>query len=157
MNLGLSSVHISDELGSVLISTTRIGRLMDGSNWLLPGHLIGDVTADRVSRTRSEHNYNAKTDFETRRENQDFGRQNNYMSRPPLDLTILGTNTTNGTMSPIYSIQSKTKMTEPTPRTPPTDYPTLPTDLPEQNGKAHVLGDLNPDPSSSDSLPNKYD
>ena len=54
VNLGLSSAHTSDKLGSVSIPTTRIGRPTDGSNWLPPGHIIGEVTADRVRRTRSE-------------------------------------------------------------------------------------------------------
>ena len=43
----------------------------------------------------SEHNYSSKNDFETRRENQDFERQNISMSQPPLDSTPFGTNTTN--------------------------------------------------------------
>ena len=97
MNLGLSSVHTSDELGYIFIPTTIIGRPMIGSNWLPPGHHIGEVTADRVSGTRPEKNYNSKSYFETRRGgvvNQYFGRQNNSMSRPPLDSTPLGTNIT---------------------------------------------------------------
>ena len=142
MNLWLSSVHISDELGSVFIPTTRIRMPTDGSNWLLPGHCIGEVTADRVSSTGSEQNYNTKTDFETRRENQDFGRQNNYMSQPPSDSTPLGTNTTNRTTSPNDLIPVGTKTPEPTPLTRPTGFS-------EKNGKAHVPGDLYPDPSSS--------
>ena len=36
MNLGLSSVHTSDELGSIFIPTNIIGRLTDESNWILP-------------------------------------------------------------------------------------------------------------------------
>ena len=108
-----------------------------------------------MSRTRPEQNYSSKTDFETRRENQDFEHQNNSTSRPPLDSTTLGTNTTNGTMSPIDLITVGTKKAEPTQRTRPTDYPTLPTDLPEQNGKAYVTGDPDPDPSLSESSSNK--
>ena len=54
MNLGLSSVHTLDELGSVFITTTRIVRLTDGSKWILPGHIIDEVTSDRVSRMRPE-------------------------------------------------------------------------------------------------------
>ena len=104
MNLGLSSVHTSDELGFVFIPTTIIGRPTDAFNWLPPGHHIGEVTSDRVIGTRSEKNYNAKTVYETRRVNQDFVRQNNSMSRPPLDSTPLGTNTINGTTSPIDTI-----------------------------------------------------
>ena len=110
---------------------------------------------NRVSRMGSEQNYNAKTDFETRRENQDFGRQNNSMSRPPLDSTPIGTDTNKGKTSPIDLIPVGTKTTEPTPLTPPTYFTTLPTDLTEQNGKSHVPGDPDPDPSLSDPSPKK--
>ena len=67
VNLGLSYVHKSDELGSIFIHTTRIGTPTDASNWLPPGHHIGEVTADIVSRTGLEQYYNAKNHFETRR------------------------------------------------------------------------------------------
>ena len=60
------------------------------------------------------------------------------MSQPTLDSTPLGTNTTNGTTSPIDSIPVK-KTPEPTPLT-------RPTELSEQNGKAHVPGEPYPDP-----------
>ena len=63
VNLGISSVHTSDELGSVFIPATRIGTPMDGSNYLLPGHRIGEVTADIVSRSVSEQYYNANAYF----------------------------------------------------------------------------------------------
>ena len=46
-------------------------------------------------------------------------------------------------------------MPEPTPRTRPLDFPTVPTDLLGQNIKAHVPGDLDPDPSLSDSSSKK--
>ena len=151
VNLGLSSVHTSDELRSVFIPTTIIGRPMDGSNRILSGHRIVEVTADIVSRTRSEQNYSAKTDFETRRENQGFGRQNNSMSRPPLDSTHSCTNINNITTSPIESIPVRKKTPKPTPLTTPTDFPTLTTDLLGQNGKAYVPGDPDPDPLLSDS------
>ena len=117
VNMGIAFVHTSDELGSIFIPATRIGPPTDGSNWLLSSHSIGEVTVDRVSRTASEKDYNAKTDLETRRGNQDFGRQNNSMSRPTLDSTPLGTNTNNGTTSLIASIPVGEKTPEPTPLT----------------------------------------
>ena len=64
------------------------------------------------------------------------------MSPPTLDLTPLGTNMNNGTTSPIESIPVGTKMPDPMPLT-------IPTELPEQNGKAHFPGEPDPDPSSS--------
>ena len=148
VNMGLSSVHISDELGSIFILNTRVRRQTYGSNLILTVHRIGEVTADRVSRTGSEKKYKPKSDFETRRENQDFGHQNNSMSRPPLDLTPLGTNTTNRTTSPIELIPVGTKLPEPTSLTPPTEFS-------EQIGKGHVPGDPYQDPSSSDSSQKK--
>ena len=54
---------------------------------------------------------------------QDFGRQNISMSRPTLDLTPIGKNTTNETISPIDLIPVGTKMPEPTPLTRPTELP----------------------------------
>ena len=108
VNLGLASVHTPDKLGSVFIPTTRIGMQTDGSNWLPTSNCIGEVTLDKVSRTGSEQDYNVKTDFETRRENQNFGRQNKSMSRQFLDSTPLG-GTTNRTTSPIESIPVEKK------------------------------------------------
>ena len=70
------------------------------------------------------------------------------MIRPPLESTPLGMNTTIGTTSPIDFIPVRTKTPEPMPLTPPTDFP-------EQNIKAHVQVDPEPDPSLSDSSLNK--
>ena len=83
-----------------------------------------------MNRTGSDQNYNSKTDFETRRENQDFGRQNNSM--------------TSGTTSPIDLIPVGTKRPEPMTLT-------LPTDFTEQHGKTHIPGEPDPDLSSSES------
>ena len=74
-----------------------------------------------------------KTDFETRRENQDFGRKNNYMIQPTLELTNIGLNMTKGATLPIDSLPIRTKLSEPTTLTQPTCFP-------EQNGKAHIPG-----------------
>ena len=66
MNLGLSPVHASDEFVSFSIPNTRIGSPTDGYNWIPPVRCIGEVIADRMSRTRSDQNCISKTDFETR-------------------------------------------------------------------------------------------
>ena len=63
MDLELLSVHTTDELGSVFIPTNRIILTTHGSNWLPRGHPISEATADRVSGTRTDHNYNFKSDF----------------------------------------------------------------------------------------------
>ena len=83
MDLGLSSADTTDELGSVFATTTRIGLATHGSNWLPRSHFISEGTEYRVSGTKSKHNYNFKSIFETRRDkvvDQDFGRQNDSMS-----------------------------------------------------------------------------
>ena len=101
-------------------------------------HFISEATADRVSRKKAKNQYNFKSEFETRREkvvDQDFGHQNNPMSQPPLELTPLGTNTTNGTTLPSDPISVRTKYPKPM-------SPELPTDSP---------GDPDADPSLSDS------
>ena len=109
MNFGLSSVKTTGELGYVFVPTTRVRRPTNGSNYIPPSHAISEATVDRASKAKAKNHYNFKSDFETRREIQDFGRQNDPMSRPTLDLTPLGTNTTNVTMSPIESIPVQTK------------------------------------------------
>ena len=65
-----------------------------------------------------------------------------------MDSTTIGTNTTNGTMSPIDSLPVGTKIPDPTPLT-------RPKELSEQNGKSHIPDDPDPDPSLSDSSPKK--
>ena len=102
MDFGLLSVKTTYELGFVFIPTTRSRRPTDGSNWILTGQDISEAKADRVSGTKANNHYNFKSEFETRREkmlDQYFGRQNNLMSRPTLESTPLGANTTNGTTS----------------------------------------------------------
>ena len=74
-HFGLLAVNASDELRSFSTPATRFGRTTDGLNWSAPGHVFGEATAVLMSRTRSEQDYSYKNDFETRRENQDFGRQ----------------------------------------------------------------------------------
>ena len=68
MDFGLSSFNITDELGSVFVPTTRIGRLTYGFNWIMPGRDISEATSDRVSRTKSNNHYGFKSEFGTRRE-----------------------------------------------------------------------------------------
>ena len=79
------------------------------------------------------------------------------MSRLPLDLNHFGTNTINGTMSPIESITVRVKVTYPAPLTLLTNSAIRQTDSLEQKGKEQVPTDAESDPSSSDSLSSKYD
>ena len=66
------------------------------------------------------------------------------MSQPPLDSTLIDTNITNGTTSPIDPIPVG-KMPDLTPRTRPTESSTWPTDSSKQKGKAHVPADPDSD------------
>ena len=68
VNFGLSSFNKTDELGSIFVPTTRIGRLTEGYNWLLPGHDISGATADIVIGMEAKNHYNFKSEFETRRD-----------------------------------------------------------------------------------------
>ena len=63
MDFGLSSVDATDELGSVYIPSTRIGRPTDGSNWLPPGHCISEAISDIVSGTKAKNHYSLKSGF----------------------------------------------------------------------------------------------
>ena len=139
--LGVLVVNALDELRSFSTPTTIFKRPTDESNWSAPGHVFGEVTEVGMSWTRSEQNYSYKNDFETRRENQDFGPQNISMSRPPLDSTHFGTNTTNRKTSPIDLIPARTKPPDPMPLTRPTDSPTQPMESSKQKVKSHVPAD----------------
>ena len=132
MDFGLLSVDTTDELRSVFASTTKIGSASHGSECPPRSHSISDVTADRVSRTKAKNHFKKKYEFETRRDklvDQDFGRQNDPMSQPPLESTPLGTNTTHRTTSPSDLIPVGTKPPKLTPLTLPTDQLALPTDI----------------------------
>ena len=120
MYLGILAVNTLYELNPFGTPTTRVRIPTGGSHWYDLVHVFGEVTAVEMSGMGSEQNYSYKTDFETRRENQGFRRQNISMSRLPLDSTPLGINTTNGKTSQIYSIPIGTKMPNPTPQTRPT-------------------------------------
>ena len=77
---------------------------------------------------------------------QNFGRQNDSMSRPPLESTPIGTSTAKGTTLPSDLITVGTKSPEPTPLTLTTDSETLPTAFSNQNVKSHLPVDPDPDP-----------
>ena len=74
MHLELPSVNTQDELRSFGTPANRFRRPTDESIWSAPDHVFVEVTVVGMSRTRSEQSYSYKTDFETRKENQDFGR-----------------------------------------------------------------------------------
>ena len=74
---------------------------MDVYYWYGQGHVFVQDIAVGMSGTRPQQNYSYKTDFENKRINQDFWRQNISMSRLPLESTTIGTDTTNITTSPI--------------------------------------------------------
>ena len=52
MDFGLSPANTPDKIKSIIFPTTRVGRLMNGSNWLRPRHDIEEVTAERVSKKK---------------------------------------------------------------------------------------------------------
>ena len=131
MHFELLAVNAADELRSFGTPTTRVGRPTKESKWSSPGYIFGEVTAAGLSRTTSEKSHSYKTYFVTRRENKDFGRQIISMSRPSLESTPFGTNTTNGTTSIIDLIPVRTKTPDPTPLTRLPDSPTLPKESPE--------------------------
>ena len=124
MELGIPAVNTSGEVNILGTPATRIRRLMDVSHWSALDHVFDEATAVGTSTTRSGQDYSYKTDFQIWRENQDFGRQNNSMSRPPLDSTHIRTNTTSVKMPQLDLIPIGTKNPEPTPQTQPTESST---------------------------------
>ena len=84
-------------------------------------HVFGEAASVRMSAEKSDHDYSYKTNFEIWRENYEFERHNISMSRPPLNSTPIGTNTTNVTMSHLDSTPIGTKNLDTYPLTRPTD------------------------------------
>ena len=113
--LGLLTVNASNEVNIFGTPDTKTRRHTDGNHWYATDHVFGKATAVGMSATRSELDYSYETGFQNWRANQDFGRQNILMSRPPLDSTDIGTNMTNRKTSPIDLIPIGTKMPEPMP------------------------------------------
>ena len=120
MHLGILAVNELAELNPFDAPATSVRRTTDGSNWSAPGNVFGGVILVGIIGMRSEQNYSYKTDFETTRKNQYFGRQNISMSRLPLESTPFGTKMTNVTTSPIDLIPVRTKIPDQTPQTRPT-------------------------------------
>ena len=95
MDMGSSAINTFYEISGLSTPTTRIQRPTDGSHWITPDHIFGEATELVMCAVKSDHDYNFKTEFQIWKENQDFDHQNILMSRPPLNLTPVGTNTKN--------------------------------------------------------------
>ena len=70
-----------------------------------------------MSEEKSDHDYNYKTKFQIGKYNKEFERQNISMSQPPLELTPIGTNTTNTKISHLDSTPVGKKKPYPKPVT----------------------------------------
>ena len=66
-----------------------------------------------MSKAKSDHDYNYKTEFQIWKENKKIERQMFLMSPPPLDLTPIDTNRTNENISHFDSTPIGKKTTEP--------------------------------------------
>ena len=80
MDIRLPSIITLNESSVLGTPYTRIRRPTDGYNWSAPGHVFGGATAVGMSAEKSDNDYNYKTYFEIWRENQEFERQNIFMS-----------------------------------------------------------------------------
>ena len=89
-DLGLSTINALDKSASLWTPTTRVGRPTDVAHGSAPDHICGKVTEVR-DRVSAKSDYSYKNDFEIWRKNQNFERQKNAKSRPPLDSTPVGT------------------------------------------------------------------
>ena len=94
MVLVFSTINALDESSGLVIPATIIQKPMDGSHWSAPNHVFGGTTELGVSEAKSDYDYNYKTEFQIWKENKEFERKKKLMSRPPLDSTHIGTNTT---------------------------------------------------------------
>ena len=57
INFGLTPANTPDKLKSVIVPTTRVGRLTNGSNWLPPKHNIEEVTVEIVGKQKEYRDY----------------------------------------------------------------------------------------------------
>ena len=62
---------------------------------------------------KSDYDYNYKTEFQVWKYNKELECQNILMSRPPLELTPIGTNTPNTKISHLESTPFGTKLPDP--------------------------------------------
>ena len=95
MDLGFSNINVLYERSGLSTPATRIKSPTYGCHCSAPDRVFGESTVVGINSDKSDHDYNYKTEFQILRENQEFERQNVLMSRPPLDLTHIGTNTKN--------------------------------------------------------------
>ena len=61
MDFGLSTAKTPDKVKSIIFPTTRVGSLMNGSNWLPPRHDIEKVTVELVSEVKAYSKCRKKT------------------------------------------------------------------------------------------------
>ena len=73
MNFGLSPANTPGKIKYVIVPTTRVGRLTNGSVWIRHRHDIEEFTAERVSEEKVYSDYILKTYFGTMK---DFEREN---------------------------------------------------------------------------------
>ena len=57
MNFGLTPANTPDKLKSVIVPTTRVERLTNGSDWILTKHNIEEVTVERVGEAKAYRDY----------------------------------------------------------------------------------------------------
>ena len=80
MDFRLSPTNKPDKIKSVIVPTTRFGRLANGSNWIWTWHDTEEVTVEIVSKKIAYSNYIFKNKFETMKEIQHFERGNISMT-----------------------------------------------------------------------------
>ena len=74
--LRLSTTNSLDEGSGLSTPTTRILRPMYGANWSAPNHIFGENTEVGLSKSKSDYDYNYKTNFQIWKENKEFERKN---------------------------------------------------------------------------------
>ena len=79
----------------------------------MPDHLFGGTTAVGVSEAKSDYDYNYNTGFQNWKENKEVECQSISLCRPPLNSTIIGTNTSYGKLSLLESGPVGTKNPDP--------------------------------------------
>ena len=95
MNLDFSAINVLGESIALITPANRTQQPTYESHWGAPDHVFDEATVVQMTATKSDHEYNYKTEFQIWKYNKEFERQNISISQPPFDLIPIVTNTTN--------------------------------------------------------------
>ena len=75
MDLGFLNINALGEISGLSTPATKIQKPKYGAHWSTLYHVFCELTAVGTSETKSDHDYNYKTEFQIWRENKEFEHQ----------------------------------------------------------------------------------